>query len=97
MNTETHSLDIPSMWLCGRTHVLRREFPHLNHKEILVKAINQWEEQESLPSVLSKWWDYCGDCCTSCGDKKARNVNFGDLWHDTLCDDCCVMVGRAMR
>ena len=54
------------------------------------------------------WQDWCGDCCSSCGNPQADEVwlcvpetdpnsvwlNFD--WHDILCSECCNMIVKVM-
>lgn len=55
---------------------------------------------------FAAWWDYCGDCCSSCGNPVANWVLLagegwqgftGDGWQDTVCDDCVDMAGKVYR
>ena len=57
---------------------------------------------------FDEWADFCGDCCSSCGNPQADEVwlcvpetdpnsvwlNFD--WHDILCDACCNMIVKVM-
>lgn len=56
---------------------------------------------------FDEWFDYCGDCCSSCGNPESQDVWFSVpdndpnsewlnySWHDTLCDACCNMLIRV--